>query len=178
MFRDISDLYTEEEIDRMFDENPLMSAEFEPDFLGFSYLYAVASEAVPRYAHIVDVGCCLGLQSRFFEDFAWYTGVDLPDPCYIDGYPPNKKAWFVLDDIPGEYIAAEGADYLHGLASSTTEEEREDMLIIISAVPDEAVYDAAIELFPNTLTWYPGRQAEARGIWREELEDALGRYPH
>ena len=162
-------MYSEAELEWMFSENPLMSAEYDPTFLGFEDLYEAASVLVPRDAVIVDAGCCLGLQGRYFERFRDYIGIDLPDPPQIAGYPPNKKAWELFKGFPGRYIEGDATLVLSDMFIGTPRAELERILVIVSAVPDERVYRTAERLFPNTLLWYPGDPVAARGRWSAEL---------
>ena len=160
----------DEEIKYMFLESPSMAIEFDSEFLGFSQLYAAASRVLPRSARIVDIGCGLGFQARFFSDFAGYTGVDLPR--HQSSY--EKNAWDLFgESMPGEYIEDDGINYMSNLIWTEGWEGLENTLVIVSAVPGQAVPNMARRLFPNTLIWFPGEEIDATGKWADMLLDEL-----
>ena len=169
----IARLYSKDELDRFFSENPLAGAEYDITYLGFADPYVVVSEIADKSMSIYDVGCCLGLQARFFRDFADYTGIDYPRSVILEGYPPYKDAWDLFDDVPGRFVAHEGAFFLENLAATSDEEERAGMLVIVSAVPDAKVADTAHALFPNVFSWYPGQAARVRGHRADAICEAF-----
>lgn len=161
------DWYTHEEVRFMFAANPLMSAEYEPDFLWFDLLYDAARKAVDKSAVIVDAGCAMGLQGRLFADFRDYIGIELPQPDMIAGCPPNKNAWELFPSFPGRFIEGDAKVVLADLRRDMDLSDIDNYLVIVSAVPDFGVKTAAERLFPNTLTWYPGSPVNASGKWAQ-----------
>jgi hypothetical protein len=96
--------------------------------------------------------------------------VDLPRK----GISSNKNAWELFGDgVPGEYIECDGVDYMRNLIWKEGWDNLGDTLVIVSAVPGRRISDMARRLFPNTLIWYPGKEAEATGEWADALLDEL-----
>lgn len=135
--------------------------EIDPTFLCFESFYQAVALTWPYRYNIIDIGGYVGTQGWLFRDFARYIDVNPALDTRRCALPPN-----------GRHVEQDGIDYLEQFRLFRA--VRDDDLFICSAVPDERVRQAVIEM-PNHVVWYPGKEMDVSGPFGESTKEAFAR---
>lgn len=153
------DLIPKAEVHRVFTESYSAAAELSLDFLCFDEPYQRAACAADKDSIILDLGCAYASQGYYFLHCARYIGVDLPmtTPNSDYEYPAVPETRFCPEN--GEIYVMSIQKFIREVLPSL-HLDRNNVIAVCSAVPDEAAQRLVAQTFPVHHISYPGEKSD------------------
>lgn len=120
--------------------------ELDNEFLGFTEIYERLAEIIPKHFTVVDLGCYCAAQAYFFEDHAFYYGVDVFEGKRFR--TPNTVHFT--------------KSIQHFIAENLIDLDPDETFAICSYVPDREAQRMVREAFPNLFVYYPSNKQGTR----------------